>query len=919
MPADPALRHAFIGRQHESALLVSLLHARPAEAGAGDEADDRIALPRLVTLIGPGGVGKTRLAREVMRVAELSNERATAFVSLATIATADQAPGTIARALGNQLSEGLLAWQALARSLAERPWLLVLDNLEHLADLAAPLARLLAAAPDLTILATSRHAIGVPGERIVPVAPLPIQPTASRLPGEDATRSPAAHLFLQAARHARPSFEPAPADLATIEAICARVDGLPLAIEIVAAQIRNLSPRAILAALDSTPDSLIQLPIPDDPDFPDDAATGHRQHEATLTDMMARTARMLPAREQALFHRLALLPAGITPALAAALDGTGDSVLPALLLLCDRSLLVAGEDTDGTPRFSMLETVRAYAAVQLARATAAERREAAHRLVRALTIEAEDVTTRRFTPDGPAALDRLDREFDSIRALLDRWLGSPPSAPPGEEPAIADLVRLVVGLEPLLLSRGHVPDGRRWASALLARVQPDGDEAGADALATLTLTAGRLATMHGDYDQALAQLEPLMGAGDGAVPDAIAAWARFEIGTIRRSQGALELGYPLLLDADAAFQAAGNTLGLIRTRNALGVNRMDAARFTEAERWFTEALRLARSARNGTLEATALLNLGYLATLQAQFPRAIAIHEQCQALCEQTGDLGNRAMNMINLAGALIGAGDLKRADALEEEALRLMRRLGNIWGEATALYARAAIARRQGNLDRERALLMEQLPLRRAIGNPGPLATNLLHLSRMHREAGNTPGADLALDEAATLLDPAVRPGGDAVIAFHRALAAWYAGAPGATRALRAALARLHRARQGLAQPTDLREALAFLAESTQSAAIARLANTPEPTLGALRAIAVPAWADLAPAPPESDPLAALSAREADVLRLVAAGKTDRQIADALFISPRTAGFHVSNILHKLGLATRAEAAAWAARQHLG
>ncbi|CAN0405752.1 unnamed protein product, partial [Phaeothamnion confervicola] len=108
---------------------------------------------------------------------------------------------------------------------------------------------------------------------------------------------------------------------------------------------------------------------------------------------------------------------------------------------------------------------------------------------------------------------------------------------------------------------GHVTDGRRWASALLARIQPDGDEAGKDALATLTLTAGRLATMHGDYEQALAQLEPLL---DGStVPDAIAAWARFEIGTIRRSQGALELGYPLLLDADAAFQAAGNTLGLI--------------------------------------------------------------------------------------------------------------------------------------------------------------------------------------------------------------------------------------------------------------------------------------------------------------------------------------------------------------------
>jgi len=832
----------------------------------------RSATARCVTIVGPGGVGKTRLAQEITHIT--ANAQAAWFVPLAPVTDVRHVPAVIAAAMGNRLAEGDLAWTMLARSLADRPVTLVLDNLEQIPDLASELTRLLAETPQLTILATSRRALQVAGEVVVRLDPLPTGDTED----DPTALSPAAALFVARAQAMRPSFAPDADERQLIEELCRRVDGLPLAVELAAAQIRTLSVRSLVHLLDHERDQLLHLPTSDD-----------RQDE-TLAESIARSYRRLDADQQMLFRRLALFPAGATPSLAGAVIPTPERALRTLMALADQHLLEEMDDPDGTPRFRMLETIRSYALGVLADDPDRDTLDAA--LVAAFTRHAREIERARYGPDEPAAIDVVEREFVSIRAVMRHVLDETPAEVMPVD-AIADLL---VALEPVMLGRGYVVEGQEWVARIVPRLQPESPH-----LASLWLTSGRLHAMLGAHGIAIEHLTRAAGLASSPVTR---AWADYERGAIWRNQGDLDRARQTQQVSYVTFTELGIVPGIVRAGNSLGVIAMDSGDYPEARRWFDRTLELTRSTRNVVAESMVLLNLGYLATLERDYMRAIAVHEDVERLSAPTQNLGNMAANYMNWAGALIGAGQLDRADEIEAKALVLMRRLGNIWGEGIVLYARATIARRRRDVLRERDLLLDLLPLRRAIGAPQPLIATLASLARSWSEDGAMARAVATLDEAEAI---AVAATGDPWRAgpFHRALCDWHAGGVDASAAVRASLLDLHAG----GDLTVLRECLSFLDESLPGQGIGEIALRETIRKADLTSLAIPPRDAHRVAEPR------LSARERSVLALIVDGKTDRQIAETLFITPRTAGFHVSNILRKLQVTSRAEAAAWAAR----
>ncbi len=642
LPRPPTL---FMGREREVVLVREALRD-----GA-----------RLVTLTGAGGTGKTRLALRV--AAEVGADFADGVLFVDLTATRDPAlaPALIARGCGLREAAGRTPQELLIAALRGRLLLLVLDNCEHVLAALGVVGALLAAAPGVVVLATSRVALHLYGEHEVRVPPLdaPDLPTARTAHPDALCGYAAVALFLQRAHAARADLAPTPEVVRAVAELCARLDGLPLAIELAAARCRLYAPATLLARLG---DRLALLT---------DGPHNLPARQQTLRNTLDWSYALLTAEERRLFARAAVFDGGwdLEAAEAACAPGLGGDVLNGLEALADHSLVEATDDGTAGPRFRMLETVREYAAAQLAASVEAEemRRRHAHYYL-ALAERAEPELTGR----GQVLwLDRLEAELNNLRAALTWALDS------GESGEVEVGLRLAGALYRFWDHHSHFAEGRRWLEAGLAR----GAGLPADVRAKAPHVAGVLALEQGAYDQADASLR----------------------------------------DSLALFRGLGDLYGAAFALYSLGTIALYRGEHARAAASLTEALGLLREVGDTDGIAALLGQLGYAALLRQDYGRATARFEESLALYQDMGSTLGSGYMLVCLGRALLEQGDHARAWAALKEGLLLNRQAGNRWYIAGCLEALAAATAAGGEPARAARLWGATEALRAAMAAPLP------------------------------------------------------------------------------------------------------------------------------------------------------------------------------------------------------
>lgn len=856
-------RDSFVGREQETRDVLRLL-SRPDVA--------------CLTLLGPGGVGKTRLMTQVAATLKADAREPFAdgiwFVPLAAVTDADRAPLVLAEVLGLELADEAPA-AAVIDFLRERESLLILDNVEQVIEIGPFVAELATECRDVKIVVTSRRPLRISGEQEYALSPLPL-PGQNGASVEQLTDNPAVALFMQRARMVNPRIEFDARTLEHVAEICRGLDGLPLAIELAGARVKALSPSVLAAQLSNRLRVLTGGPR--------DAPT----RQQTLRSAIAWSYDILTPREQELYRRLAVFSSGFNLTTAEQLDAelsapsqpTAQEPLDVIAALVDHSLLIAVDTALDDPRWTMLQTIREFGLEQLAALGEEQSVRKAHAKV--ITKMATDAEAGIYGKDQPIWLKRLTAEDANIRSALTWSL----------ENNERELALLIAGSLWRFWSLRHAgKEGREW----LARAIAAPGEASLYAQALAFRGAGCLAEDIGDYETA----------------------------ELRHGQ------------ALALWEELGDDVRRARSIDDIGNTAHDQGDFERAIALHNLAYEVGETCGNRRVMASAMSNLGAVAYLQGNISLA---RERWQAVLNGTtiDDPVSQAMVMNNLAVAYMHEGDLDRAASILEDTLAIHNELGTLSTRADVYTNLSDVATRQGNHDRARAYFAQAIELYQLAEDPKGLHNSYFSLGTEEAGQGNAQASLAAFCESLRYADRANNRIGVAdtidqiaLLAVSTELAEEAARLTGAARAIRERLGStgMPNHQQVLAElEAELKRSLGESryaraieegAEITQrqatSRALALADRLAEMTLPSKAKVAPATALSAAPANPFK-----LTKREVEVLRLLAQGHTDREIAAELWISPRTAGSHVTNIFGKLDVDSRAAAVAVAFRNDL-
>lgn len=617
LPAGP---NALIGRERELAELRALL--------------DRPGV-RLVSLTGAGGSGKSRIALELARGLAPRFANGVVLVELAAVADPDLLPSTLVRSLG--LEPGPDAMATLLDALAPRETLLALDNFEQLRTAAPGLVRLLAAAPRLVMLVTTRVVLHVSGEHVYPVAPL----------AEDA----AAILFAERARAHDPSLVLDDGARPHVRAIVRRLDGLPLPIELAAARVRTLGLQGLEARLASRLSVL---------------GTGPRDlpaRQQTLRETLDWSVRLLEPQERELLTRISVFAGAFTLEAAAevCLDGDEERAIEVLEQLVHASLVVA-EERAGQMRYRLFDTVREHAAERLDGGEQAA--AVAGRLVD-WALGLAERAERRLTGDRQAeAFAALELEHDNLRAALT-------AASRGDD--AERRMRLTVAMSRFWYVRGYLGEGRRWLEGAVAD-----STAVPPSLRRRALTAaGAIALLQGDYPAATELSERSLDAARETGEPRLVANGLSNLGAIVLAAGDQRRARGLLDEAVALARAVGDQRIAALAINNLGDLALTEGDYARARPLFEESLALLRARGDTANVARSLFNLGAAALMLDAVDEARARFVESVALGVEAGDKEDLAWCLLGFAGVATRTGDGRRAALLMGAAVALLERMG--------------------------------------------------------------------------------------------------------------------------------------------------------------------------------------------------------------------------------------------------
>jgi non-specific serine/threonine protein kinase len=812
---------------------------------------------RLVTLTGTGGCGKTQLALLVATSLIHTFADGVWLVGLAPVRSEDLVPYALAAALGRHERAGEALLDTLLTYLSARQLLLVLDNCEHLIESSASLAeRVLSSCPGVRLLATSRELLHINGEATWRVPSLPGPDPRAALSPADLMAYPAVGLFVDRAQAVQPRFSLEPANATFVASVCARVEGLPLALELAAAWVPVLTMPQLVERLDDSFDLL---------------AGGNRtapSRQQTLRATLDWSYGSLSDQERLVFNRLAVFAPDCSleaaEAVCAAADVATSDVMAVLRRLVDKSLVIVDQKS-GRSRYRLLEPVRQYAHERLVRADELGEVRRRHAMFFLDFGERRERATNVGGPDRPTATAALLQEYPNIRLALE-WCVESKEGQLG--------LRLARTVQYLWQARGFLSEGSGWLDRLLAL--PDANEPTA-ARAVGLLAGAYLAALLGRMRAASTLFEAGMPLARTMTDPWIQWLGPQNYGIYAQARGDLDTTTRFMWEALAIARTSDDRVDEAITLGTLGTAVLLQGDYAQARQLSEESRSLARAVHEEAAESWALLQLGRLAVLGGDQATAKLDLEQSLDIVRQQGDPRRIAMALEGLGHVALAEADYENAYARLAESTRLFDDCGTQKDIADCLESFAGLAAAESLVEASFQLAGAAAAIRETIGAvQTPFRRDLLGrwLSVVRGRVAEdvyarnwTTGRELTVQQSIAL-----------------ALSIYPSGTVDSQPASEA----------GLAMPFEQALELPLAATETP----------PEQT----------------DQPPDASGkrVPELTPREQQVAALLAEGLTNRQIAERLVITERTVAAHIEHILDKLTFTSRTQIGVWASEHHL-